>query len=185
MDSSQKTNHQFPLKPGQSVLITGGARSGKSRFAEQLASHGKRVVYLATAEALDPEMHARIEIHRSRRDPGWTTIEEPLELLACLKKCEAQFDLALIDCMTLWISNLMAAKLTDQEITARVDALVDYVHRPQFTLLLVTNEVGAGIVPEYPSGRRFRDLVGQSNQSLAAAAHAVYWLVSGIPVAVK
>jgi adenosylcobinamide kinase/adenosylcobinamide-phosphate guanylyltransferase len=87
--------------------------------------------------------------------------------------------------MTLWISNLMAAELTDQEITARVDALVDYVQRPQFTLLLVTNEVGAGIVPEYPSGRRFRDLVGQSNQSLAAAAHAVYWLVSGIPVAVK
>ncbi len=185
MDSAEKTNHPFPLKPGQSVLISGGARSGKSRFAEQLASGGKRVAYLATAEALDSEMKDRIEIHRSRRDPQWTTIEEPLDLLPCLKKCEGQFDLALVDCVTLWISNLMEAELTNQEIAARVDALSDFVQQPSVTLILVTNEVGAGVVPEYPSGRRFRDLVGQSNQNLAAASDAVYWMVSGIPVRVQ
>lgn len=130
-------------------------------------------------------MKDRIESHRRRRDPQWTTIEEPLDLLTCLKKCKGQFDLALIDCLTLWISNLMGAELTNQEIAARVDALSHFVHQTPITLILVTNEVGAGVVPEYPSGRRFRDLVGQTNSNLAAAADSVFWMVSGIPVSVK
>ena len=185
MALTKQKSEKFLLRENESVLVTGGVRSGKSRFAEKLAAHFKRVLYLATAQALDPEMQQRIELHQLRRDSKWKTLEEPIDLLDGLQMHDQTFNLVLIDCITFWISNLMEKKLADKEILSRVDALADYLLQPSVTTICVTNEVGAGIVPDYPSGRRFRDLVGTTNQRLAEACHVVFWMVSGIPLQVK
>ncbi len=173
------------LRRGHSILVTGGARSGKSRFAENLAGQKQRVAYLATAEVLDGEMKERIQRHRQGRNPSWHTIEEPLEVLGSLKSSEMGHDVILIDCITLWISNLLAANLDDEQITRRVSALAEYLSKPSASVICVTNEVGSGVVPSYPLGRRFRDMAGQTNQCLAQACSHVVWLLSGIPVQVK
>lgn len=165
-------------------MITGGARSGKSRFAEQLLRRYRRVTYLATGVAADDEMALRIEQHRSRRDPAWATIEEPRAILPRLEAEAAGSDAILVDCITIWLANLLEGR-SDSEILLEVDRLGEYLAKPPTRIVCVTNEVGAGIVPMTPLGRRFRDLAGVANQQLARASHAVYWLVSGIPVRVK
>jgi len=165
-------------------LITGGARSGKSRFAEQLLGRYGRVTYLATGVAADDEMALRIEQHRSRRNPAWTTIEEPRAILPRLEVEAARADAILLDCITIWLANLLEDR-SDNDILADVDRLGEYLAKPPTRIVCVTNEVGAGIVPMTPLGRRFRDLAGVANQRLAGASHAVYWLVSSISVRVK
>lgn len=173
------------LAARRSALVTGGARSGKSRLAEELLRRHRRVTYLATSERGDSEMVARIDLHRQRRSPEWLTVEEPRDLLGGIHAHAARSDAILVDCITIWLANLLANGLADADVLDRVDALAAYLARPATRVVCVTNEVGSGIVPATPLGRRFRDLAGAANQRLAQRCHTVYWLVAGIPVRVK
>ena len=170
-----------------SVLIGGGVRSGKSSFAQKMAEDmpGRRA-YLATAEALDMEMEKRIAKHQADRDERWhKTIEEPLDLTSSLQSASSEFDIILVDCLTLWLSNLMGRNDSDDKILKTIDTLADNVNRLPATIILVTNEVGLGLVPEHPLSRRFRDLSGFANQRLAAACQEVYFTVWGLPQKLK
>ncbi len=162
-------------------LVLGGARSGKSRYAENLiAALPPPWTYVATAEAGDAEMAARIAAHRARRGSSWRTIEAPRDLAAALKSCQTMP--VLIDCLTLWLSNLM---LAEADIDAEVAQLEDAVKAVAAPVVLVANEVGSGIVPDHALGRRFRDLQGLLNQRIAARADRVVLVVAGLPLAVK
>ena len=170
-----------------SILIGGGARSGKSSFAQKMAEElpGRRA-YLATAQALDQEMEKRIAKHQADRGTNWhTTIEEPLELTGCLQQTSADFDIILVDCITLWLSNMMGRNDSDQQILQAIDALADSLNLLPATIILVSNEVGLGLVPEHPLGRRFRDLAGLANQRLAKACREVYFTIWGLPQKLK
>lgn len=171
-------------RPRETALITGGARSGKSRFVEEVASAFDRVCLVASAQALDEEMTQRIEEHRKRRPSHWTTIEEPIDLAGAIERGR-ESDVILVDCITLWLSNLLGQEETDERILERVAALGLLLARAPTRILCVTNEVGQGIVPANVMARRFRDLAGLANQRLASAVSRVYWLVSGIPVRIK
>ena len=162
-------------------MALGGARSGKSRFAEGLAERsGPLRTYIATAEALDHEMQSRIAQHRERRGEGWETIEAPLALTEALATCGSR--VVLVDCLTLWISNLM---FRDREVAAEIDLLCAALARASGHVILVSNEVGMGIVPENTLSRRFRDFQGLANQKVAAVADAVYFVAAGLPLALK
>ncbi len=162
-------------------LVLGGARSGKSRYAENLiAALPPPWTYVATAEAGDAEMAARIAAHRARRGSSWRTIEAPRDLAAALKSCQTMP--VLIDCLTLWLSNLM---LAEADIDAEVAQFEDAVKAVAAPVVLVANEVGSGIVPDHALGRRFRDLQGLLNQRIAARADRVVLVVAGLPLAVK
>jgi adenosyl cobinamide kinase/adenosyl cobinamide phosphate guanylyltransferase len=163
------------------TLVLGGARSGKSRYAEHLVSAlPPPWAYVATAEPGDHEMIARIRAHRSRRGPSWRTIEAPRDLSAALAACEGMP--VLVDCLTLWLSNLL---LADADIEHETERLEQAMAASAAPTVLVANEVGSGIVPEYPLGRRFRDLQGSLNQRIAARADHVVLMVAGLPLAVK
>ena len=167
---------------GKSILITGGARSGKSGFAERLTlSRSGRGIYIATAEAGDREMAQRIAAHRARRGAAWTTVQEPLDLAGALRQSDGDAP-RLVDCVTLWLSSLM---LADRDWEAEVDALTRELARQSAPVVLVTNEVGAGIVPENALARRYRDAAGWTNQRLAAACDAVWLVAAGCPVQLK
>jgi adenosylcobinamide kinase/adenosylcobinamide-phosphate guanylyltransferase len=164
------------------VLVGGGARSGKSRHALQLARrHGSRLVFLATAEALDKEMEDRIAKHRSERTADFTTIEEPLDIGPVIAAQDA--DAIVVDCLTLWLSNVMLS--SGRNLDSDMEALVDAAQKSAAAVILVTNEVGCGIIPETPLGRDFRDRCGILNQRVAAVADEVYWMVFGCPQRVK
>ena len=165
----------------QLTLVLGGARSGKSRHAESLiAASPPPWAYVATAEAGDEEMAARIAAHRARRSADWRIFEAPEELAEALLLCHGMP--VLVDCLTLWLSNLMLAQADIETETKRLeDALMAAVA----PVVLVSNEVGAGIVPEHPLGRRFRDAQGILNQRIAARADRVVLMVAGLPLAVK
>jgi adenosylcobinamide kinase / adenosylcobinamide-phosphate guanylyltransferase len=170
------------------ILILGGVRSGKSRYAQQLASDdGGRVLFLATAEARDDEMKQRITKHKSSRPASWATIEEPLDIASALKPRAATADVVVIDCITVWISNLLLREngVIEDEVMAEIDKLLNAYKRSKASYIIVSGEVGMGIVPEYPLGRIFRDLLGLANQRLAAKADRVVLMVAGIPVVVK
>lgn len=169
---------------GKSILITGGARSGKSRFAEELVqSQGQAPVYIATAEAFDDEMEARIAAHRARRGPEWQTIHAPLDLAQALRDSDTPSSAPrLVDCLTLWLSNLMHA---ERDIAQEIDGLVSLIPTLSAPLTFVTNEVGGGIVPENALARRYRDEAGEMNQKLAAAVDEAYLVVAGCPVRIK
>ena len=158
------------------VLVTGGARSGKSSYALARARGG---LYIATAEAGDDEMRERIARHREERGPAWKTIEAPMDPAAALPAS----GVVVLDCLTLWISNLMLAGRDDAAIYAAAADLAEKSTR--CTTYAVTNEVGLGIVPEHPLARRFRDLAGRVNQTFAAAATEVWLLVCGQPLRIK
>lgn len=171
---------------GKMILVTGGARSGKSRFAESLAeSFGAPLCYIATCEARDSEMVERIAAHRARRTDAWLTVEEPLRLAEALKNADGRFSAILVDCVTLWLSNLLLCHEDDGRALAEARLLEDSITALETTLILVSNEVGMGIVPDNALARAFRDLAGRTNQMLAAAADEVYVMISGIPLKLK
>jgi adenosylcobinamide kinase / adenosylcobinamide-phosphate guanylyltransferase len=192
-----------PTIPPRLILILGGARSGKSTFAERLAvKSGRSVAFIATATAGDEEMRERIARHRAARPVSWHTIEEPLDLAAAALQASKLADVLLLDCITLWLNNLFAQTViqheseTDQYSTStlfdevalqEIEKLLATVRAlaPGKTLLIVTNEVGLGIVPAYPLGRLYRDTLGYLNQRLAQAADRVYLMVAGMGVDLK
>ena len=166
----------------KSILITGGARSGKSTLAEAtVLALGTPALYLATAEALDDEMSQRIAAHRARRGPEWRTLSEPLELARALQDSDGGPP-RLVDCLTLWVSNLMHA---GRDPAAEADALCALLPRLQAPVVFVTNEVGSGIVPDNALARAFRDQAGLCNQKLAQACDELWLCVSGYPLKVK
>jgi len=165
----------------RTILITGGVRSGKSAIAEgRTLSFGAPAVYIATAEAWDDEMKSRIATHQARRGPEWTTHAEPLDLIGALAATDGQP--RLVDCLTLWLTNLM---LGGHDWQAAGRALAEALPRQQSPVVLVTNEVGAGIVPENKLAREFRDAAGLLNQWVAAVADEVILAVAGLPMKVK
>ena len=172
---------------GTITLITGGARSGKSAQALQLALPYQRRFFVATGEALDDEMAARIEFHRKTRPPDFLTIEEPIQTTAALEKLDDRADLVVLDCLTLWISNLIQRReMDDAAILAEADRLAAALKRASFASIVVTDEVGAGIVPtDHAESRRFRDLLGWTNQRIAAVADCVLLMVAGYSIKVK
>jgi adenosylcobinamide kinase / adenosylcobinamide-phosphate guanylyltransferase len=166
----------------RTILITGGARSGKSRIAEaQAARFGPRATYIATAQAHDAEMAARIAAHQARRGPEWTTHAEPLDLAGALCASDGNGP-RLVDCLTLWLTNLM---LGGHDWNARAKALVAILPDQRDPVIIVTNEVGSGIVPDNALSREFRDAAGLLNQWVAEAADEVYLAISGLPLKVK
>lgn len=169
-----------------SLLVLGGARSGKSRYALARAeASGGRVAVVATAEPLDRDMAARIERHRRERPPAWLTVEEPLDLAGALRRLAGRADTVLVDCLTLWVANHLKRGLRDEALGANAEALARILDERPFRLILVSNEVGQGVHPETPAGLRFRDLLGLVNQRVAAAADRVVLMVAGLPLAVK
>jgi adenosylcobinamide kinase / adenosylcobinamide-phosphate guanylyltransferase len=169
------------------TLITGGVRSGKSSHAIALAtaSPGKRRFFVATAEARDDEMTERIARHREARSPDFETVEEPLYLGEALQKIGDRADVVVLDCLTLWVANLMDRELDDDTIGAAAAALAQSLRQAPFEAFVVTGEVGWGIVPENPAARRFRDLLGWTNQRIAQVADTVLLMAAGYPLRVK
>lgn len=181
------------------TLILGGARSGKSAWAEQLASQSDQdVVFLATATPGDAEMARRIAAHRVVRPPTWRTIESPIELGSAVREHAHPGDLVLIDCLTLWVSNVVLARIgtsgdpdamsgqewqaIEANLRAGAEGLIDTARSIDVSLILVSNEVGMGIVPAYPLGRHYRDLLGQVNRAVASQADSVILMIAGLPV---
>jgi adenosylcobinamide kinase / adenosylcobinamide-phosphate guanylyltransferase len=178
---SDRTRICRPLPPA--TLVLGGARSGKSRYAERLvevAAAGG--TYCATAEALDAEMAARIARHQARRGPFWRTVEEPVAIAAAIAAEAAPDRPLVIDCLTLWLSNLM---LAGRPIESDLEALVAALRIARGPVVMVANEVGMGLVPQTPLGRRFRDAAGWLNQEVAAAADRVVFVAAGLPLLLK
>lgn len=168
------------------TLVLGGARSGKSLWAQQAASQFSRVAFIATAEARDEEMRQRIERHKQERPSHWTTLESPLELEQALLHCGFDHDVVLIDCLTLWTSNLMAQPGCDADrLSERGRRLCQTLHEVSASVVLVSNEVGWGIVPDNALARLYRDLLGGLNRQVAAAADRVLLLVAGLPLTLK
>lgn len=183
------------------ILVLGGARSGKSTFAEKLAASSQRpVAFIATATAGDAEMQERIARHRAARPHNWHTLEEPLDLAGAVRRASALADVLLLDCLTLWTSNwllhqrdidwereIAPAALFGEHALQEIEAMLNVIHSlpAHYTLIVISNEVGAGLVPEYPLGRVYRDTLGYVNQRLASAAERVYLLTAGIAIDLK
>jgi len=174
-----------PLVKPPFVLVGGGARSGKSRFALRHAlALGARGLFVATAEASDDEMRVRIARHREERDARWRTLEAPLALALALDDAGAH-DVILVDCLTLWLSNLLVRGATADEALARVDEVRTTLARRRVPVVLVTNEVGLGLVPETPLGRTFRDVAGLAHQRLARDADQIFLAILGLVLRVR
>ena len=179
---------------GELILILGGVRSGKSAYAQRLAETlgGESVLFVATAEALDDEMHARIAAHRRDRPAPWHTLEAPRGVAEALEGAHDGERVVVLDCVTVWVSNLLLACGEEPDARAAEDAVqgevaryLAAVERSSATHIAVSNEVGLGVVPPYPLGRLYRDLLGRANQMLAARAARVLLLVAGLPLDVK
>ena len=169
------------------TLVIGGCRSGKSRYALELAQAlpARRRVYLATCVPRDGEMAERVRRHRAERGAGWITREEPRDLVAVVGEEAGPHQVLLVDCLTLWVSNLLLEHECEEAVTQAADALVGALAKAPGPVILVSNEVGLGIVPDNRLARLFRDCAGQVNQAVAACAGTVVWSVAGIPVAIK
>jgi adenosylcobinamide kinase/adenosylcobinamide-phosphate guanylyltransferase len=168
------------------TLVLGGVRSGKSRYAQQLAEQSCRVVFVATAKVTDDEMAAKIQRHRGDRPKEWLTVEEPLELPKVLAEYELDCEVIVVDCLTIFAANLLEAEGEDSEaVERRADALCEALRAVQCSVVLVSNEVGSGVVPAYPLGRRYRDFLGEINQKVARIADDVVLMVAGLPLALK
>lgn len=166
-----------------SILVLGGARSGKSRHALTLTeSAGSEHIFIATAEALDDEMSQRIQKHEADRGASWKTVEAPLALADAIDETQGSQSAVLVDCLTLWLSNIMLARLN---VTAETERLVRSIQTVARPLILVSNEVGMGIVPESTLGRKFRDEQGRLNQEVAKVCDRVDFVAAGLPITLK
>ena len=176
------------------VLILGGARSGKSRFAQQLAARrpASEVLFVATAEARDDEMARRIEIHRRDRPAEWTTIEEPLCVAKAVAAASGRYRTVIVDCLTLLVSNVLMRlgespqpDIAERELQCEVEGLIEACRGRSGCVIVVSSEVGMGIVPDNPLSRVYRDALGRANQVIAEHAAAVYLMIAGLPVNVR
>jgi len=180
---------------GRYILVTGGARSGKSRFAQELAGKlSKSVLFVATAEALDEEMRQRIEAHRKSRPATWQTLEAPSDVGKTIQKNAGKSHIVIIDCITLLLNNIfnqgcrgeqIDMALIEKKLDSEIKDLLACIKKIEGIFIIVTNEVGMGIVPDNPQARLYRDLLGTANQKLAQNAAEVYLMVAGLPVTVK
>jgi len=178
---------------GKLILILGGARSGKSSYAQSLAEEtGKSVTFLATAQALDEEMSTRIQKHRAERPPNWETLEIPLDISSHVEQIKTE--VVILDCMTLLVSNVLMQFVKDdlvdeapftQALQKEVDALIAEISKGKQDWIIISNELGLGLIPPYQMGRVYRDLLGWANQQLARAAAKVIFMVAGIPTVIK
>ena len=165
------------------TLVLGGARSGKSSYAERITvAHPRGCVYVATAEIGDDEMAERVRKHQARREAHWRTVEAPLDLVETLGQVAGPGRAVLVDCLTLWLSNLMHA---DRDIAAETDRLVRWLAAPAGPVVLVSNEVGLGIVPDNALARAFRDHAGRLHQAVAAVVPSVVFVAAGLPLTLK
>ena len=169
------------------VFVIGGCRSGKSRQALETAEGiaSDKSVFIATCIPRDEEMNQRVDRHQRERSQNWQTVEAPLHLPQAIVEHGRRADVLLVDCLTLWISNLLMETDDEEKILKRILSLTQSLQSASCSLVLVSNEVGAGIVPENKLARQFRDLVGEANQAVAAHADRVVWMVAGIPVGIK
>jgi adenosylcobinamide kinase/adenosylcobinamide-phosphate guanylyltransferase len=171
---------------GKITFILGGARSGKSKYAVSLAKKvAKNVAFIATCVCPDDEMKERIKLHQTLRPRHWKLIEEGKDIDAVLVNLQNKYDVVLVDCLGLWISNLLAANLEDKEIEKKIKEFLIAVSKIKATSILVSNGVGSGVVPENPLARRFRDLVGLANQMVAKKADEVIFMQAGMPLIIK
>jgi adenosylcobinamide kinase/adenosylcobinamide-phosphate guanylyltransferase len=168
------------------TLVLGGAQSGKSHYAQQLASRFERVTFIATGRPSDAEMRKKIARHRRERPKAWRTIEAPLDLHKTIR-CESQkADVVLIDCLTVYVANVMGAgKRSHSNTEACIEAVCGAIQASRASVVAVSNEVGSGVVPPYRSGRIYRDLLGQMNRKIAHIADRVVLMIAGVPVTVK
>ncbi len=168
------------------ILVLGGCRSGKSSHALQLAeAMGRRRVFVATCVPHDDEMQGRVDRHRRERSDTWRTLEIPVNLAEAIHAHSPAADVMLVDCLTLWLNNLLMQTQDTVKIRRRIDELAETVKTAPHPVILVSNEVGSGIVPENRLARLYRDLAGWTNQTVAAACDRVVWTVAGIPVTIK
>ena len=180
----------------QCILILGGARSGKSRFAREMASgFSDRVFFVATGEALDEEMRQRIEEHKKERPPNWCSLEVPLGIGKRIQEESSDAQVVIVDCLTLLVSNVIgqcgddpeqiSTQSAQEKLTDEIDELIECINDSTATFILVSNEVGMGLVPDNKLGRLYRDLLGKTNQIFAQRADRVYFMLSGIPFSLK
>lgn len=171
------------------TLVLGGVRAGKSRYAQELAHAGGRVLYVATAEAGDEEMAARIQAHRAERPAAWSTLEEPVDLVAALAPRLPNHDTVLLDCLTLWVSNLLLQESDDttvqRDTNEQARRLLNVCEKGDASWIVVSNEVGLGVIPATKLGRDYADALGRVNQLFAAVADDVVMMFAGLPVNVK
>ena len=175
---------------GRLIVVTGGSRSGKSRFAQEMAQRlgGTDVVFIATCQPLDDEMLERVAAHQADRPHEWATLEAPLQLAEAVRSCDAT--VALVDCVTLFVTNVLLGHAGDHAaaeaaVTSELKRVVEIAADANLTVIAVTNEVGMGLVPEYPLGRAFRDIAGRAGQLLASNADEVYLTVLGLPLRLR
>jgi adenosylcobinamide kinase/adenosylcobinamide-phosphate guanylyltransferase len=185
--SSRKLNKRRSAarSKGRILLVLGGASSGKSEAALRLAGTRGPRAFVATGQGLDEEMAARIARHRAAREPNWVTVEEPIDVEAWFAKSGAQYRTILFDCVTLWLSNLAGCGLDEAGILKRTSALLQSMRAAGSRVVIVSNELGLGLVPAEPSVRAFRDLAGLVNQRISAEADEVHLVVSGISLRLK
>ena len=178
---------------GKLIFITGGARSGKSSFAEKIAAKiSKEVAYIATGQPLDDEMKIRIKKHKDRRPTNWETYEKPIEVTELVSRLGLEKEVILIDCLTLLVSNLLLRKedkvgdsKREEEILLEIKKLAEISYKVSAQVIIVSNEVGMGLVPETSLGRFYRDILGRANSIIADKADEVFMMVSGIPLKIK
>ena len=173
----------------QLIFIVGGARSGKSSLAEWLAGQYQGVLFVATAEPLDEDMERRIARHKASRPHGWRTLEEPVDLASSLQGIDDQYEVCLVDCLTVWVSNLLLRMVdtvdVEDTIAGAAEHLLEVYERSPASWIVVSNEVGLGVVPPTSLGRRYRDALGRVNQLVATRADRVYFMVSGLALELK
>lgn len=171
------------------ILVLGGVRAGKSSYAQRLAARGKRVLFLATAEAGDRGMATRIQAHRETRPAEWDTIEAPIDLVTALAPLLQGYDMVVLDCLTLWVSNLLLSSWGTEsprvDIPAEAQRLLRLYRQGEASWIIVSNEVGLGVIPPTELGRVYTDELGRVNQLVAAAADDVYFMAAGLPLNVK
>jgi len=185
--SPRKLTKRHPTRRtiGRIILVLGGASSGKSEAALQLAGASKPRAFVATGQALDDEMAARIARHQAGRPQNWDTVEEPIDVEAWFAQQGSQYRTILFDCVTLWVSNLVGIGFDERTILARTGSVLHAMRTAASRVIIVSNELGLGLVPTEPHTRAFRDVAGRVNQQIAAEADEVYLVISGLPLRLK